>query len=159
MFILRKAIVSRMEFNSNGPIKYDNGATVTNLTYDTDGVAQLFAVWVQNTYSLLFDKNDEKATGTMPSQIFRVDVAQAISPLAYKKTGYHMDKWSTNSDGTGNTYLDQQVVMNLTKENNTTIKLYAQWQPNDYTVHYNNNWSKATGNMKDQRFTYDKAQN
>ena len=142
----------------NGPIKYDNGATVTNLTYDTDGVAQLFAVWVQNTYSLAFDKNDEKATGTMASQIFRVDEPQAINSISYLKTGYHLDKWATNTDGTGNTYQDQQVVTNLTTVNNKVIKLYAQWQPNDYTVHYNNNWSKATGNMKDQRFTYDKAQ-
>ena len=142
----------------NGPIKYDNGATVTNLTYDTDGVAQLFAVWVQNTYSLAFDKNDEKATGTMASQIFRVDEPQAINSISYLKTGYHLDKWATNTDGTGNTYQDQQVVTNLTTINNKVIKLYAQWQPNDYTVHYNSNWSKATGNMKDQKFTYDKAQ-
>lgn len=143
---------------TDGTEQYADAAEVTNLTFDTDGIAQLFAVWVSNIYSIVFDKNDAKATGEMSSQTFRFDEAKALNPIVYVKTGYHLKHWTSNADGTGDKYLDQQIVSNLKAINKDTFKLYAQWQPNDYTVHFNSNWSKATGNMKDQSFTYDKAQ-
>ena len=43
-------------------------------------------------------------------------------------TGYVFEGWNTKSDGTGLSFVDGQAVLNLTTEDNGTVKLYAQWK-------------------------------
>lgn len=137
---------------------YEDAQEVQDLTFETDGSTQLFAMWVQNPYYINFDKNDEKATGTMPKQALEYDTVAKLSPNAYTKTGYHLNSWNTIANGSGTSYQDEQEVKNLTEVKDAVIDLFAIWDANDYTVHFNSNWSKATGNMKDQAFVYDKEQ-
>ena len=142
----------------NRDMEYKDRDNVRDLVYGADEIVQLYAVWNKNAYWVKFYKNDNLATGTMKLQLFYVDEPQELSSIGYTKTGYHFSKWTTAPDGTGESYTDCQIVNNLTLEKSGVIRLYAQWEPNDYTVHYNSNWSMAIGNMKDQKFVYDKSQ-
>ena len=52
-------------------------------------------------YQIIFDKNDNDATGTMSNQNMTYDQQVALTVNAYQKVGYHFSKWTTNDDGTG----------------------------------------------------------
>ena len=82
-------------------------------------------VWA--TYSVRFNKNNDNATGTMSDQSFYYTEEKALTANGFTRTGYTFDRWTTNADGTGDSYTDGQSVSNLTAENGTTIDLYAQW--------------------------------
>ena len=137
---------------------YENAQKVQDLTFDTDGSTQLYAIWASNYYYINFNKNDEKATGTMEKQKMTYDDSIKLTQNAFSKTGYHLNSWNTIANGTGTSYQDQQEVKKLTEVRDSVVDLFAIWDANDYTVHFNSNWPKATGNMKDQAFVYDKAQ-
>ena len=142
-----------------GTVLYTDGQEVSNLSNTADSVVTLYAVWKQNAYSVLFDRNDEKAEGTMPAQVFLYDEAQNLSLNAFTKLGYHFDQWNLAADRSGTGYTDGQEVMNLSSADKSTVSLYAFWIPNDYTVRFNKNSEWADGGMLDQGFTYDTAQN
>jgi len=104
---------------------YLNNASVTNLkTYNEE--ITLYAQWIGNTYNVVFNKNNNDATGTMPNQTFTYGTAQNLTTNTYKLTGYKFIGWNTESDGSGTTYTDGQSVSNLAPSGNKT--LYAQWQ-------------------------------
>ena len=145
--------------NPNGSGKsYLDQAIVKNLTTEDKKEIDLYAQWKVNSYYIEFNKNDAKATGTMPRQKFQFNVSQALNQNAYTKEGYTFVGWNTNSDGTGTEYKNKQELLNLTTENNKVITLYAQWTANHYTVAFNKNAADATGDMLAQPFDYDVAQ-
>ena len=43
-------------------------------------------------------------------------------------TGYVFQGWNTKADGSGRSFSDGQEVLNLSNEDNGTVKLYAQWK-------------------------------
>lgn len=110
-----------------------------------------FGLWTANTYTVVFDKNNDAVSGTMTPQTFTYDVSQSLSPVAFHAEGWSFDSWNTKADGTGTSYADQQEVMNLATQGSVTV--YAQWidgRSLPYTVeHYLENldgsFSIATG--------------
>ncbi len=80
---------------------------------------------IQPTYTVVFEANG--GTGSMSSQQFTYKTAQNLRTNAFTRTGFVFEEWTTNSDGTGDHYTDQESVNNLTKVNNGVIHLYAQW--------------------------------
>lgn len=106
-----------------------------------------------NKYTVTFDKNN--GTGTMADQTFTYGVKQALAKNAFTRTGYTFAGWNTQADGKGTTYTDQQEVTSLSATDGATIRLYAQWTANKYTVAYNANG--GTGTMANQELTYDKS--
>ena len=79
------------------------------------------------TYSVRFNKNADDASGTMSDQAFYYTEEKALTANAFTRAGYYFGRWTTNADGTGDTYTDGQSVSNLTAENGATVDLYAQW--------------------------------
>lgn len=89
------------------------------------------------------------------------------------RTGYHIDTtkaWNTKADGTGYNFHQDDTSSNTTNcvttkrlnsgteiTNNKTITLYANWQPNTYTVVYNANG--GSGSMSNSSFSYGGAGN
>ena len=113
-------------------------------------------VWA--TYSVRFNKNSDSAEGTMDNQAFTYATAQNLTANAFTApTGYHFDRWTTNADGTGDSYTDGQEVTNLTATNGATVDLYAQWALNTYTLRLHHN--DGTDEYTDQTMTYDVAAN
>ena len=114
------------------------------------------ATWEPNPYKVHFDINGGNG-GTMADQIHIYDSELALTENAFTRTGYTFKEWNSKADGTGTVYTDKQTVKNLTSVRDEVITMYAQWTPNPYQVAYNAN--NGTGEMANQNFVYDVAQN
>ena len=110
-------------------------------------------IWQKYGSTIIFDSNGGE--GTMENQTIGNGVSSTLSDNGFTRTGYTFDGWNTKSDGSGTPYAKDASFEGQEKE---TLKLYAQWKPYNYTVKFEANDSDATGNMKDQTFTFDKAQ-
>ena len=147
---------------ANGNVVYANQESVTNLT-GANTTKTLYAKWT-DTYTVIFNKNAEDATGTMADQSLtygeNTQLTQ-LTPNAFTRTGYTFAGWNTlaapTDESPGTPYVDQQFVQNITDVNHGTITLYAQWTPHTYTVKFNANG--GSGTMSDMSFTYGEAQN
>lgn len=133
---------------------------VLNLTAVNDDEITLYAQWEANTYTVKYDGNG-KTDGRMSPSKHVYDVEKALTKNAYTKTGYTFTGWNTKPDGSGKSYTDEKVVMNLTAEPDGEVTLYAQWTPNNYTVVYDRNGDDAgiTGSTASSTHTYDVAKN
>ena len=86
------------------------------------------ASWTAHQYTVVFNKNNDDATGTMSNQVFTYDEAQTLTANGFTApTGYYFTGWNTEADGSGTAYTDGQSVTNLTATNGATVNLYAQW--------------------------------
>ncbi len=130
---------------------YSDTASVKNLTANEDETVTLYAQWKSYTYSVEYIGNGSNS-GSMTNSTFDYNVSTALKANAYGKTGYTFDGWNTKIDGTGTKYTDKQSVSKLTATNGGTVKLYAQWTANTYTIVYNPNG--GTGSMSDTSCTY-----
>ena len=83
---------------------------------------------VQPTYTVVFHANG--GSGSMADQVFTYKTADYLRSNTFTNETLVFDKWTTNSDGTGDEYTDHQRVNNLTKVNHGVIDLYAQWTSN-----------------------------
>ena len=110
---------------------------------------------VANPYTVRFNKNVAKATGTMADQAFVYDMGQTLSTNAFSLKGYTFSGWATNTTGSV-VYGNGQQVWKLTTVSNGVVNLYAKWTPNTFTVTFNANG--GTGTMANQTYTYDHAQ-
>ena len=52
----------------------------------------------------------------------------ALRKNSFSCTGYVFAGWNTKADGSGQSFADGQEVLNLTTQDNGTVKLYAQWK-------------------------------
>ena len=122
----------------SGTIKIGKNAkqniTEIESTHTICGPTTITAQWTPNTYYVAFDANT--GTGTMERQTFKYATSQNLKANEFEKTGYTFTGWNTAADGSGVSYTDKQSVNNLTTENEATITLYAQWEPNTYTIFY-----------------------
>ncbi|MDD5924465.1 MAG: InlB B-repeat-containing protein, partial [Clostridia bacterium] len=116
--------------------------------------ATLTAQWNPHGYIVHFDGNGA-TSGEMDDQNFVYDVEQNLSKNEFAKVGYTFTGWL---DEAGESYTDEQLVKNLTAEDDATVNLYAQWRVHKYIVHFDGNGA-TSGEMKDQEFIYDVAQN
>ena len=133
---------------------YDLGSTIT-----LEGDLKLYAQWAANSYTVAFEKNAADATGAMESQAFTYGEAQALRANAFEYAGRHLAGWSTQADGGGDTYADEQEVENLTAEAGGSITLYAQWELNEYTVTFDPAGGELNDAQREQQVRHgDKAE-
>jgi len=88
-------------------------------------------------------------TGTMYSQEFIKEVEQKLNKNTYKRDGYSFSEWTTNQNGTGDSYQDEQVITI-----DANMNLYAQWNANTYTLTFNP--SSGTVDITSIEVIYDK---
>ena len=110
----------------------------------------------ENNYTIVFDGN-EATSGTTASMSVKYDEAQNLTANGFARTGYTFDGWSTQADGEGTSYADEQEVKNLAADDGATITLYAKWNPTQYTIifHANNDNVENPDAMAAQVVTYD----
>jgi len=132
---------------------YNDKQEVSDLTSVDGGEVKLYAIWVPNTYSVVFNANGGQ--NEMTPQSFTYGVAQSLKANTFTKTGYTFAGWAISPTG-NKEYNNQQQVSNLTSVHNGTYNLYAVWTPNTYTVNFDAN--SGDGTMTPQSFTYDVAQ-
>lgn len=85
-----------------------------------------------NRYNVVFSANEGE--GQMPNLALTYDTEKTLSPNLFKRVGYTFTGWNTQADGSGESYLADGVVKNLTSENNGKVTLYAQWAANQETA-------------------------
>ena len=93
----------------------------------------VFAHWIPNTYTVVFDKNDNdgssvKVTGSMSNLKVTYDKSILLPANKYVRDGYVFKGWNTSADGTGTTYADKATIKNLTVIPGGEVILYAIWQ-------------------------------
>ena len=86
----------------------------------------LTAQWTANTYTVSYDVNG--GVGTMDQTSHTYDVATNLSTNGFTKTGYIFVGWNSESNGTGDSYPDEENVINLSSIDGATVILYAQWE-------------------------------
>ncbi len=130
---------------------YGKGDTFATGTLIPD--TTLYAVWTPITYTVTFHENGEDVNGTdlsgVPTsasgmngstQSFDYDAAAAnLTKSDLDLTGYDFTGWNTKSDGSGTDYADEAAIHNDTTTANGNIDLYAQWNPHEYDITYDNN--------------------
>ena len=92
-----------------------------------------YAKWTPNTYTVNYNGNGSDSGSTLSSQ-HTYNVTDALAQNGFSKAGYSFAGWNTAADGSGTEYYDQQLVMNLSQADGSSVTLFAQWTPNNYTV-------------------------
>ena len=101
-----------------------------------------------NTLSLYLNYLPNFGSGTSYFQIAPLGTSIILSGGSpFTRTGYTLSGWNTNSLGTGNSY---SLSGNTTLNN--SMKLYAQWTINNYTISFNSNG--GTGSVNSISGTY-----
>ena len=120
-----------------------------NTTYTISKDETLYAKWEIKEYKVTFNSNG--GSGTMSEQIFTHGTSQKLSKNTFTRNGYDFIEWTTNADGTGTAYTNEQSI-SIT-ENKT---LYAKWKAKEYTLSFNANG--GSGSMSNQVFTHGTSQ-
>lgn len=94
-------------------------------SYTANAAMTLYAQWVPNTYTVVYDKNDINATGTMENSTFTYDTSDDLSLNTFKKKDYLFAGWATTSDGLPQ-FSDGEEIINIIPSGSTT--LYAIWE-------------------------------
>ena len=119
--------INNEKFWKNNKYKYYNNLIV-------------YAKWIKDenkNYTIKYDGNNA-TNGNMTNSSHIYDKESKLNKNQYTKTGYTFKEWNTKSDGSGNSYQDQQLIKNLTSANGETITLYAQWIKNSSSINSNN---------------------
>ena len=138
--------------SASGAVAHADKVSVKNLTAAANGTVSLYAVWTANPYTVTFDANGGDGAA-MGAQDFAYGTAQNLPAVGYARTGYTFLGWSTNPKATAATYADGASVSDLATSG--TLKLYAVWQANAYTIRFESNG--AEGEMEDLAMTYDES--
>lgn len=147
-------IATRIGYTFDGWYTSDNKLIGMNgVSYTPTASITLQAHWIEHKYTIEFYGNGE--TGGSLSSLTNIgyDEERKLSKNSFYKTGYHFSSWNTKPDGTGQAYGDEEKIKNLTAVDGDTVKLYVQWEPNEYIVKFDSN--KGTGVMDNQTHIYD----
>ena len=173
------------KLKSNVDVPYRIGHTNTYMAMTWDKVVgnlngqtvTLYGVWKENTYNVVFNKNDNgqrktstTATGTVANVTDALyDHTTVTIPEGYTKEGYVFTGWNTKPDGSGTrcdngqkgNYLpgEKLTCLSATKDSTgkitgeaKTVTLYAQWEPISYNITFDSNKeTHVRKNSKDSR--------
>ena len=86
------------------------------------------------TYTIRFHPNNGGADN-YTTQSFTYGTSQALDVNTFANGSLNFLGWTTNPDGTGDSYEDEEVIATgLTQTNGDFVDLYAQWGASDYWV-------------------------
>lgn len=141
------------ESNGTGT-SYKAGEHVSEWT--TKQNITLYAQWKDHTYTVRYDANASGVSG-VPADEKAHAYGKSFTLLSTKnmiRTGYTFTGWNTQKDGSGTSYTEEQLVKELTPQQDGEIILYAQWTANAYTVVFDANG----GDLMDGKTTADTRQ-
>ena len=96
------------------------------------GNAVYVAKWLPNDFNIIYNSNGGNGSMGPDTAAYGADVT--LSPNAFYRAGYHFIGWNTEADGSGTFYADGYTFEPWTLEED--LSLYAQWEPNQYTITY-----------------------
>lgn len=131
---------------------YKDEDYVTGLSQTNGDIVDLYAIWKQNKYNVVYNPNGGSGNTYQTTCIYDNQEAYQYERNKFsppKQTGYTYTfyKWKTQ----GGSYVEPgNSFNNLTPDNGATYTINAEWtkSPNKYTVVYNpNKPSSATGKV------------
>lgn len=108
-------------------------------------IVTLYAVWKANTYKVKFDANGGK--GKMANLVMTYGKAKALRANKFTRSGYTFKGWAKAKKAKKAIYKDKAKVKNL--KTGGTVKLYAVWKFNGYTVEFDGNGA-TSGKVEEQ---------
>lgn len=134
-------------------VLYEDMEEVSELTSKSDGIVNLYAVWSQNTYTILM-KGNGSVSATMEAVSVSYDTEVMLPMNRYQRPGYMFAGWNNRPDGLGELqFEDGEPICNLTAQQDDVITLYACWQPISYTIAFQSRG--GIGNMQEVSVEYD----
>lgn len=104
------------------------GTQVTSETIVTSSMSHpLFAHWEGHSYQVNYYKNSDYASGTTTSSEHTYGTPTALTSNGFSRPYYSFVEWNTESDGSGTSYEDGQLVSDLTTVDGGEVNLYAIW--------------------------------
>ena len=146
----------RFDHWSYGNKWYSDNSEIYNLSSVDGTIIEFVAQWKPISYSIIYNSNDGDWWYPRDLSNLKYDEEYTLVANPFYKRGYNFIGWNTESDGTGTSYSNEQVVKNLSSVDKSTATLYAQWEPVNYSVSFNPN--SGEGTMEDQSFTWDAEQ-
>jgi hypothetical protein len=133
-------LTSKSEWITNDSHTFSCSTTITAKDIDplvglNNRSITMYANWQANQYSVTYNSNG--GTGTVVKTDFYYDEKKTLRKNTFVRSGYKLKKnaeWNTKSDGSGTSYSSSETVSNLTDKNGETLVLYANWEPNVYTI-------------------------
>ena len=105
-------------------------------SYSTNADLTLYAIWVQNVFTVSYNANG--GTGTTESQSKEYGEDLTLRENGFAKDGSHFIEWNTAPDGSGTSYEEGG-----TYTQNADVTLYAIWETNTYAVTYDGNGAES----------------
>ena len=132
--------------------KFDNWTVSSTSTVVSTTKAYIFTMGAEDlsytanasaitSFTVFFDKNG--GSGSMDSQNFTYGVPQSLRSNTFTKAGSIFNGWNTSSDGTGDSYLNEQDGSKISTTSGT-VTLYAQWWQPKVTFYGNGATSGST---------------
>lgn len=147
---------------------YNDQARVAHTSSVNNDTVTMYAQWGPSNYIVSFDANGGGGI-TVASQKLTYDVNAILSRNTFSRSGYHFIGWKALRESDNKCYFtnesksdwyvdgeqpegytkyifdDQETVLNLSDVHNDTVYMYAQWEPNSYTIIFDSNG--GTGSM------------
>ena len=117
--------------SANGTVDYKDGEDVKNLSSVNNGVANLYAVWEANKYTITFNTTGGSYVNNI-QVIFDEAFLKIVPPT---RKGYNFEGYYTLPNGKGIKYYNADGTAIFTKyTNDSNITLYAEWSPVVYNI-------------------------
>lgn len=127
------------EWEGPAACDYTDAQSVVNLTAENNGRVPLYAQWTPAETFIEFDKNAGESgdvKGEMSSQGTFYDSPTKLEKCGFTRDYWDFTGWNTEKDGSGISYPDESKFISDNAENNSTLTLYAQWKPTEYSIAY-----------------------
>lgn len=125
-------------------VAYEDGAQVLN--WATQGTVELYAIWEANAFTVVYET--KAGEGSMEAQAFRYDEPQNLTSNKFVNGELGFLRWTCSN---GKTYLDGELVSNLTDVANGVVTNTAVWATT-YFVEFDGNGA-TSGTMQRQKFS------
>ena len=92
----------------------------------------LYANWEGRPYYIAYDKNNEDAEGIMEKQTVAFGESASLNSNQFVLTDYHFKEWNTKADGAGESFQNEDIILDISDTNGGTVKLFAIWERHNW---------------------------
>ena len=118
-----------------GEVKYTDCQNVSNLTKENEGTVNLYAIWVNESYTVIFNPNGGTPANPSSKTVIKGSTYGELATTT--RDGYSFDGWFTEE--TGGVEINSTTDVTLVADQT----LYAQWIANTYKVTFDKNGGES----------------
>lgn len=107
---------------------YQEQEKVKNLRSQYNDEITLYAQWTANKYQVTFKGNGATSGSMNTMKKLKYGKTYKLTVNTFKRDGYTFTGWSTEIDGSGKNYNNEDEIKNLSSKSGGKVTLYAQWK-------------------------------